>query len=220
MGSACAARARRGRRDDRRRSRVADGNDRRRRPGPREREGRARARACAQRHRHRLERPPGSGSDPRGQDRPAWSARFRGEARHHRHRAPILAGRLAGRRERASEGDHRHADDGRPQHASPPRLGRPGRRPPPSSGERCRPEAAGLQAAAPRVRKPRQVVQTGVHATGPNRFGVLVVSTAARPWEKLSTPERVSWFPAGSHGSRRSSSPRPARRSSPRRRSS
>ena len=46
--------------------------------------------------------------------------------------------------------------------------------------------------------KPRQIVQTGVHATGPNRFGVLVVSTAARPWEKLSAPERVSWFPAGS----------------------
>jgi peptidoglycan hydrolase-like protein with peptidoglycan-binding domain len=45
--------------------------------------------------------------------------------------------------------------------------------------------------------KPRQVVQTGIHATGPNRFGVLVVSTAARPWEKLSAPEHVSWFPAG-----------------------
>jgi hypothetical protein len=46
--------------------------------------------------------------------------------------------------------------------------------------------------------KPHQVVQTGVHATGASRYGLAVVATAARPWERLSAPERVSWFPAGS----------------------
>ncbi len=45
--------------------------------------------------------------------------------------------------------------------------------------------------------RPRRVVQTGVRASGPSRFGVLVVSLAARPWETLSAPARVSWFPAG-----------------------
>ena len=36
-----------------------------------------------------------------------------------------------------------------------------------------------------------------VLATGPNRFGVLTVSAAARPWEKLPPPVKVSWFPSG-----------------------
>ncbi|HEX4520696.1 MAG TPA: L,D-transpeptidase family protein [Gaiellaceae bacterium] len=45
--------------------------------------------------------------------------------------------------------------------------------------------------------KPRRAFATGVLATGPNRFGVLTVAVAARPWEKLSAPARVSWFPAG-----------------------
>jgi hypothetical protein len=45
--------------------------------------------------------------------------------------------------------------------------------------------------------RPRRVIQTGLLATGPRRFGVLVVSTAARPWEALSPPTRVSWFPDG-----------------------
>ena len=44
---------------------------------------------------------------------------------------------------------------------------------------------------------PRDVVQTGLHATGANRFGVAKVSTAARSWEALSPPVSVSWFPTG-----------------------
>ncbi len=45
--------------------------------------------------------------------------------------------------------------------------------------------------------KPRHAFATGVLATGPNRFGALTVATAARPWETLSAPVRVSWFPTG-----------------------
>ncbi len=45
--------------------------------------------------------------------------------------------------------------------------------------------------------KPRDVVQTGLHAAGSNRFGVAKVATAARSWEALSPPVSVSWFPAG-----------------------
>src|SRR5262249_44840216 len=45
--------------------------------------------------------------------------------------------------------------------------------------------------------KPKPVVQTGLHATGSNRFGTATVASAARTWEVLSPPVAVSWFPAG-----------------------
>jgi peptidoglycan hydrolase-like protein with peptidoglycan-binding domain len=45
--------------------------------------------------------------------------------------------------------------------------------------------------------KPRSRFSTGLQATGPNRFGVLTVASAARTWERLSAPQRVSWFPTG-----------------------
>jgi len=46
---------------------------------------------------------------------------------------------------------------------------------------------------------PRARFDTGVRALGANRFGTLVVASAARSWEELSAPVRVSWFPpAGS----------------------
>jgi hypothetical protein len=48
-----------------------------------------------------------------------------------------------------------------------------------------------------RFGKLRKVFATGLQATGPNRYGVLTVATAARSWERLSAPQRVSWFPAG-----------------------
>ena len=41
------------------------------------------------------------------------------------------------------------------------------------------------------------MLRTGLLATGPNRFGVLTVAAAARTWERLSAPVRVSWFPEG-----------------------
>jgi hypothetical protein len=43
--------------------------------------------------------------------------------------------------------------------------------------------------------KPRVRFDTGLKATGANRFGTLTVAAAARPWEQLSTPAAVSWFP-------------------------
>ena len=43
--------------------------------------------------------------------------------------------------------------------------------------------------------KPRARFDTGLHATGANRFGTLTVAAAARPWETLSPPARISWFP-------------------------
>jgi hypothetical protein len=49
-----------------------------------------------------------------------------------------------------------------------------------------------LSFARPQVR-----VDTGLRASGKNRFGIAEVSVAARPWEALSAPVRVSWFPAG-----------------------
>jgi L,D-transpeptidase catalytic domain/Putative peptidoglycan binding domain len=45
--------------------------------------------------------------------------------------------------------------------------------------------------------KPRDVVQTGLRATGANRYGVATVASAARSWEAFSPPVSVSWFPAG-----------------------
>jgi hypothetical protein len=45
--------------------------------------------------------------------------------------------------------------------------------------------------------KPHAALATGVRALGPNRYGVLTVATAARSWEELSPPVKVSWFPKG-----------------------
>jgi hypothetical protein len=45
--------------------------------------------------------------------------------------------------------------------------------------------------------RPQAMVDTGLRASGKNRFGSAVVSVAARRWEALSAPVRVSWFPAG-----------------------
>jgi peptidoglycan hydrolase-like protein with peptidoglycan-binding domain len=45
--------------------------------------------------------------------------------------------------------------------------------------------------------KPTSRFSTGLRTIGPNRYGVLTVSSAARSWEQLSAPQRVSWFPAG-----------------------
>jgi lipoprotein-anchoring transpeptidase ErfK/SrfK len=47
--------------------------------------------------------------------------------------------------------------------------------------------------------RPRKRFDTGVRATGKHRFGIAEVSVAARPWENLAPPVRVSWFPAGVH---------------------
>ncbi len=55
----------------------------------------------------------------------------------------------------------------------------------------------GFQQQSMRFAKPRAVLRTGLLATGPNRFGVLTVAAAARTWERLSAPARVSWFPEG-----------------------
>ncbi len=45
--------------------------------------------------------------------------------------------------------------------------------------------------------KPKAVVQTGLRASGKNRFGTATVASAARSWEVLSPAVSVSWFPAG-----------------------
>ena len=55
----------------------------------------------------------------------------------------------------------------------------------------------GFEQQSMRFAKPRAVLRTGLLATGPNRFGVLTVAAAARTWERLSAPARVSWFPEG-----------------------
>ncbi len=44
--------------------------------------------------------------------------------------------------------------------------------------------------------RPRSRVAVGVVALGSNRAGSLTVSAVPRPWEQLSEPVRVSWFPA------------------------
>ncbi len=56
-----------------------------------------------------------------------------------------------------------------------------------------------LGAAPPRVlhfTPPRWIVPVGVVASGPNSAGSLLASGAARLWERLPPPVRVSWFPA------------------------
>jgi len=55
----------------------------------------------------------------------------------------------------------------------------------------------GFKQESMRFAKPRAVLRTGLLAVGPNRFGVLTVAAAARTWERLSPPIRVSWFPEG-----------------------
>jgi hypothetical protein len=47
-----------------------------------------------------------------------------------------------------------------------------------------------------RFSKPRGTLRTGLSRPS-NRFGVLTVAAAARTWERLSAPVRVSWFPEG-----------------------
>ena len=144
----------------------------------------------------------GSGrGSARARSVPLGKLAFRRAARRHRDRAPLLAGRLAGRRERAGEGDHRHADDADVRstllHLA---SGAPGRRSASAApASVVVAEAAGLRAAAARVREAAQVVlDTGVHATGAEPLRRRSsVATAARPWEKLSAPVHVSWFPAG-----------------------
>ena len=44
---------------------------------------------------------------------------------------------------------------------------------------------------------PASFVQTGVVARGVQVAGSVEVAAAPRPWERLSTPVRVSWFPVG-----------------------
>jgi hypothetical protein len=55
----------------------------------------------------------------------------------------------------------------------------------------------GFKQESMRFTKPRSVLRTGMLAVGPNRFGALTVAAAARTWETLSAPVRVSWFPTG-----------------------
>ncbi len=47
------------------------------------------------------------------------------------------------------------------------------------------------------IRHPRPIVQTGYRAAGRDSFGTITVTSAARPWEKLSPPVQLSWFTAG-----------------------
>jgi peptidoglycan hydrolase-like protein with peptidoglycan-binding domain len=51
-------------------------------------------------------------------------------------------------------------------------------------------------AGARRLASPRAVVNTGVVARGSHSVGTVEVAAAARSWELLSAPVRVSWFPA------------------------
>jgi hypothetical protein len=55
----------------------------------------------------------------------------------------------------------------------------------------------GFKQESMRFTKPRSRLRTGLLAVGPNRFGVLTIAAAARTWETLPAPTRVSWFPAG-----------------------
>jgi peptidoglycan hydrolase-like protein with peptidoglycan-binding domain len=57
----------------------------------------------------------------------------------------------------------------------------------------------GFKQESLRFAKPRKILATGLQAIGPNRFGVLTVAVAARSWETLSPPVKVSWFPTASH---------------------
>jgi hypothetical protein len=50
-----------------------------------------------------------------------------------------------------------------------------------------------------RFARPRTSVAVGVVARGDNQAGVVTVRSAPRGWERLSSPTRVSWFPAREH---------------------
>ena len=52
------------------------------------------------------------------------------------------------------------------------------------------------KAGARRLATPRAVVSVGVLARGSNMSGAIDVAVAARSWERLGAPVRVSWFPA------------------------
>jgi hypothetical protein len=52
------------------------------------------------------------------------------------------------------------------------------------------------RAPARRPARPRAVVPVGVVARGRHSAGVVEVAAAARSWERLPPPVRVSWFPA------------------------
>ena len=58
-------------------------------------------------------------------------------------------------------------------------------------------ESVSLGRSAPRqLARPRRVVPLGITATGAHGAGALEVAAAARSWERLPAPVRVSWFPA------------------------
>jgi hypothetical protein len=50
-------------------------------------------------------------------------------------------------------------------------------------------------AAARRISPPRSLVPVGIVARGAKTAGTIEVAAAARAWERLSLPVRVSWFP-------------------------
>jgi hypothetical protein len=52
------------------------------------------------------------------------------------------------------------------------------------------------KAGARRLATPRTVVSVGIVARGSNTSGAIEVAAAARSWERLPAPVRVSWFPA------------------------
>jgi L,D-transpeptidase catalytic domain len=52
------------------------------------------------------------------------------------------------------------------------------------------------QAAPHRLATPQAVVPLGVVEHGPDGAGAIAVAAAARSWERLPPPVRVSWFPA------------------------
>jgi L,D-transpeptidase catalytic domain len=47
------------------------------------------------------------------------------------------------------------------------------------------------------LHQPRRLVSLGILASGADAAGTALVSAAARGWEALPRPQRVSWFPAG-----------------------
>ena len=53
-----------------------------------------------------------------------------------------------------------------------------------------------LGGAVPRLVGPQTVVPVGAVARGPQSAGAIEVSAAARAWERMPAPVRVSWFPA------------------------
>jgi peptidoglycan hydrolase-like protein with peptidoglycan-binding domain len=58
-------------------------------------------------------------------------------------------------------------------------------------------QVVSLDGTVQRRSRPAPVVQTGVVARGVQVAGSVEVAAAPRPWELLSSPVRVSWFPVG-----------------------